>query len=59
MLLGSDLPIFGSGGHPAISLRLRYSQIVFHDPITCVDGVAVQGYAKANHGADGSRLLAG
>ena len=24
MLLGSDLPIFGSDSHPAISLRLRY-----------------------------------
>ena len=24
MLLGSDLPIFGKEGHPAISLRLRY-----------------------------------
>ncbi len=25
MLLGSDLPIFGARGHPAISLRLRYT----------------------------------
>ncbi len=25
MLLGSDLPIFGVDGHPAISLRLRYN----------------------------------
>jgi len=23
-ILGSNLPIFGSEGHPAISLRLRY-----------------------------------
>ena len=28
MLLGSDLPIFGVDGHPAISLRLRYILVV-------------------------------
>jgi len=29
MLLGSDLPIFGSEGHPAISLRLRYLTLFY------------------------------
>lgn len=75
MLLGSELPIFGRGGHPAISLRLRYNTVTFHRsiyfsqlclvwflrlfPSPFLPTFPFQGHAQANHSANRAGLLVG
>lgn len=70
MLLGSDLPIFGTRGHPAISLRLRYAYYTCGcvcSQSTYMSRYAIppslpplpsQRYEEANHSPDGTGLLA-